>query len=139
MFRVMTRKKSDLIASLEAENERDREEMASLRERLEALEHLSSARKNEIARLKISGRTRLGRPTLSRTLFRRVWKEIEDLTWDGRGIPADQIYQVLRSKVDGLRPGTLRVYLHRFSVEEKKLERRGSVWHRTSAEVQRRP
>ena len=127
----MTKKKSDVIASLRAENERDRTEMASLREKLEVLERRSSERRNEIERLRMSGRTRLGRPTLSRTLFRRVWKEIEELTWDGKGIPADEIYEVLRSRVDGLRPGTLRVYLHRFSVDEKKLERRGSVWHRT--------
>lgn len=89
---------------------------------------------SKILHLEMSGRNRIGQPTLSNAIIRQVWEQIERLTWDGRGVPSEDLYGALRWNIPGLRPGTVRVYLHRFR-DKGLLEKRGSAWHRTATNV----
>lgn len=138
MLPLMTKRKSQQIADLRAEHLRVGAEIASMREELAALEKRGSDLQSKIQHLEMSGRTRIGKPTLSDAIIRQVWDEIVRMTWGGKAVPAKDLYWALRSAVPGLRPGTLRVYMHRFR-EQGLLDRRGSAWYRMApSEVRRR-
>lgn len=130
----MTKRKSKQIAELFAEREQVGAEIANLRELLLALERRGDALTARILHLQMSGRTRVGQPTFSNAIIRRLWEQVQKLSWDGRGIPADDLLQVLRSDIPNLRTGTLRVYLHRLK-QRGLIEKRGSSWHRTSTKA----
>lgn len=132
----MTKRKSEQIAALRAERMRVGAEIVALRERLVALERRGMSLGSRILHLEMGGRTRMGQPTLSNAIIRQVWEHIARMSWDGRGVPAKELHWALRSEIPDLRPGTLRVYLHRFR-EKGLLEKRGSAWHRTAMEVRR--
>lgn len=137
MFRVMTKRKSDQIATLRAERDRIGVEMASLRDRLAALERRGAEIGSQISSLQMTGSGR-GRPTLSRALVRQVWDVIEEMTWSRKGVTAWDLYEGLRWRVPNLRKDTLRVYLHRFW-KDGLLIKQGGLWHRTTANARAKP
>lgn len=133
-LRGMTKRKSDQIADLKAQREHIGSEIARLRDKLAALEHQGRELGSRILNLEMSGRVRVGKHALSNAIIHQVWRHIERLSWDGRGIPASDLFAALRTEISGLHQSTLRVYLHRLK-EKGLIEKRGSAWHRTLPDI----
>lgn len=110
----MPARKSHQIASLRAERELIGQEMENLRERLAVLERRGNDVSAKLAHIEVAGRTRMGKPTLSRAIVRVAWEDFQRMTWQRHGVTTDDLFESMRAKVPDLRKATLRVYLHRF-------------------------